>query len=169
MAKETKTSVEEKTDGKESPKIFLVEKIIIGLIIFIVFLTLAEIRNIGFRFFTSNFYGVVDSLIIPVALSIMILMRFSRDIKAKISFIIGVFATLYTIDYFLLYQIFFKLGIGVFTLLIISIIGITYGIIGLKSSSRKLAIFGIILNAPGLFFVFYSIFLCIYFDWCIIS
>ena len=86
-------------------------------------------------------YTIVPSLIFLV----LILLRFSRENKAKISFILGLVGLLYlTLAWLDRYSpLVYKLAFGI---QVLSVLGLTYGIFGLKSSKKNLALIGIILN-----------------------
>ena len=183
MVEKRKASSRKLLAKKELPRLFPFEFIIIILIIFSVY---SEISSIHYNFtranYTSDIVGLkafisdinlrflFDNIIIPIGLLVIILMKFSRENRAKVSVILGVFVTLGALSYvadYLTYNYFPKFAFIVTILDFISfhgyfefmsymigtIMGLLYGVIGIKSSMRKLAWIGIALNIPGLYFV----------------
>lgn len=153
MIKKTKISSEEKKDAEELPKIFLVEKIFIVLLALII---LFDVNDIYIAYYVQSKLGIqitdvlltplLAVLVVSIGLLILIMLKFSREIKSKISFVVGIMGILilglHNLGNFLI-DLFWATPIML-------VFGLIYGIIGLKSSSRKLAIFGILFNAVGL-------------------
>ena len=135
----------------EQPKIFLSEKIIIGVIVtWILQLIIFPTIIIGDNFGGLDLIGKITFLInlfLLIVLLIIIFKRFSDKTKAKISFIVGIIVIINVLDFFLNL---FKIDLS-YAVMIMSILGVAYGFIGVKSPDKSFSIFGILLNIPGLY------------------
>ena len=122
-------------------EITVVEKFLIVLsVLLIVFYLYVE-----YKYLANHIVGAFFFLITPLIFISIILLRFSIENKAKISLIFGVIGLIFLItnlfDRYTSLNIYLGLPIQM-----MSIFGLIYGIIGLTSKKRGLAITGIIFN-----------------------
>ena len=188
MTKKTKTRLKEKKVDGKSNKILPLEVILLLLIIVIAStgrgLFYYEVKETTHTFnifglnVTSSYNLIYGGFIVSIFI-ILVLIRFSNDTRAKLSVIIGGFVAMWgllypvsiVINYYLpvtassslfFYLIYFTSIFKFNYCLIGAIVGLSYGIIGLQSPSKKKALLGIILNAAGFFFLITTILFVIF-------
>ena len=122
-------------------QVTLIEKVlIIVLVLLAVFYLYIEYKYLADHLLEAFFF-----LITLILLIVLIFLRFSRENKAIISFIFGIVGLS-----FLIINLFNRytplneyLGLPI---QLVSIFGLIYGVAGLKSDKKKVAVIGIILN-----------------------
>ena len=131
--------LEEKTN--HGNQVTLIEKV---LIIVLVLLTVFYIY-VEYKYLANHLLEAFFFLITPALLIVLILLRFSRENKSIISLVFGIMGVVFLIINLL--DRYTPLNNYMVTpMQIVSIFGLFYGINGLKSKQKNLAIVGIVFN-----------------------